>query len=82
MERGNALYISRLDGSERKLVAALQGTALYFPIWSLDSQWLIINIPNPDALDGRDDQVLLDLNSCRVFPLPHYTGEVHSWGKE
>jgi len=77
--QGNGLFISRLDGSERKLVMALDGMALYFPIWGSEGNWLIVSVPNPDAQDGKPVQALIELDSCQVIPLPDYGGEVHSW---
>ena len=77
--QGNGLYISRPDGSERKLVMALDGMALYFPIWGQDDNWLIVSIPNPEAQDGRPVQALIELDTCQVIPLPDYRGEVYSW---
>lgn len=77
----NGLYVSRLDGSERKLVAAMKGTALYFPVWSPDSGWLIVNVFDSEMGDGRARQVLIELDTCRVFLLPDYGGEIYSWGK-
>jgi hypothetical protein len=79
--QGNGLFISRLDGSGRSLVMALEGMALYFPIWSPDDNWLIVSVPNPEALDGRPDHALIELVTCRVVPLPGYGGEVYSWGR-
>lgn len=79
--QGNGLYVSRLDGSERKLVMALYGMALYFPVWGPDSNWLIVSIPNPEAQDGKPVQALIELASCRVIPLPDYGSEVYSWGR-
>lgn len=79
---GNGLYVSRLDGSQREQVAAIDGRALYFPIWSPDNRWLILGLPDPDdAVDGIA-QALLELDTCRLIPLPDLGGDVYSWGGE
>ena len=78
---GNGLYISRLDGSERRMVAALDGLALYFPVWSPDNRWLIVSLPDPDDAVDQTAQALIELESCRVIPLPDVGGEVYSWGR-
>jgi hypothetical protein len=75
----NGLYISRLDGSERRLVVALDGRALYFPIWSPDNRWLVVSVPDLDDLSAQV-QVLVELDTCQVIPLPDLGGEVFSWG--
>jgi hypothetical protein len=78
---GNGLYISHLDGSERRMVAALDGRALYFPIWSPDDRWLILSLPDPDDPVDQMAQTLVELASCRVIPLPDLGGDVYSWGR-
>lgn len=78
---GNGLYVSRLDGAERRLVAALQGRALYLPLWSPNAQWLILSLPDPaDPVDGMA-QVLLEWDTCTLIRLPALGGDVYSWGK-
>jgi hypothetical protein len=79
--QGNGLYVSGLDGSEPRLVAALEGLALYFPVWSPDSRWLILSLPDPnDPVDGMR-QTLVELDTCRLTRLPELGGDVYSWGR-
>jgi Tol biopolymer transport system component len=78
---GNGLYVSRLGDPGRRLVAALDGLALYFPIWSPDDQWLILSLPDPGDPVDLSAQVLLNLESCQSFRLPDLGGDVYSWGK-
>jgi Tol biopolymer transport system component len=78
---GNGLYISHLDASERRLVATLNGRALYFPVWSPDNRWLILSLPDPDDAADQMAQALVELETCRVIPLPDLGGEVYSWGR-
>ena len=78
---GNGLYISHLDASERRLVATLNGRALYFPVWSPDNRWLILSLPDPDDTADQMAQALVELETCRVIPLPELGGEVYSWGR-
>jgi hypothetical protein len=78
---GNGLYVSRLDGTERSLVAALEGRAIYLPVWSPDNRGLILSLPDPDdAVDGMA-QALLELDTCRLTRLPELGGDVYSWGR-
>jgi hypothetical protein len=79
--QGNGLYVSHLDGSERRLVVALDGRALYFPIWSPDNRWLIVSIPDLDDPSAPTVQALIELESCQVIPLPDLGGEIYSWGR-
>jgi hypothetical protein len=78
---GNGLYVSPLDSSKPRLVAALKGRALYFPIWSPDNRWLILGLPDPDDPIDEMRQALVELDTCRLIPLPDLGGEVYSWGR-
>ena len=71
-----AVFISRLDGSERKLVAMLDDTLAFHPIWSPDGQWLIVSVVEPYK---PSRPVLVNPFTCQVVPLPAYGGEVYSW---
>jgi len=78
---GNGLYVSRLDGSERRIVAAIDGRALYFPVWSPDGRWLILGLPDPSDAADQMAQALVSLDGCQIIPLPDVGGEVYSWGR-
>jgi hypothetical protein len=78
---GNGLYTSRLDGSERRLVAAIEGRALYFPVWSPDGRWLILSLPDPNDPVDQARQALMELDTCKIIPLPDVGGDVYSWGR-
>ncbi len=78
---GNGLYISRLDASGRRVVAALEGRALYFPIWSPDNRWLILSLPDPNDPIDQMRQALVELETCHVIPLRDLGGDVYSWGQ-
>lgn len=79
---GNGLYVSHLDGTEPRLVAALDGRALYFPIWSPDDRWLILGLPDPQDPVYQTAQALVDLESCALIRLPDLGGDPFSfsWG--
>jgi Tol biopolymer transport system component len=77
---GNGLYVSRLNVSERRLVAAINGRSLYFPIWSPDGRWLVLSLPDPDDSVDQMRQALVELETCQVIPLPDLGGDVYSWG--
>jgi hypothetical protein len=71
-----AVFISRLDGSERKLVAMLDDTLASHPIWSPSGQWLIVNVGIPYQ-PARP--VLVNPFTCQVAPLNNVKGEVDGW---
>jgi hypothetical protein len=70
------IFISRLDGSERKLVAEPQVSTAFASVWSPDGQWLIVNTRD---LKNRDRPVLVNPFTCQVFSLNHVNGAVEGW---
>jgi hypothetical protein len=77
-----SVFISRLDGSERKLVAMLDNTLAYHPVWSPDTlagaggQWLIVSVVEPYK---PASPVLVNPFTCQVVRLENIRGEVQSW---
>lgn len=78
---GNGLFVARIDGSDSRLVAEIDGRALYFPVWSPDGRWLILGLPDPDDPVDQMAQALVELDTCAVISLPDVGGEVYSWGR-
>jgi hypothetical protein len=73
-----AVFISRLDGSKRKLVAMLDNTLAYHPVWSPDGQWLIVNVMVPYK---PSRPVLVNPFTCQVISLAGLNGEIQTWVK-
>jgi hypothetical protein len=71
-----SVFISRLDGSERKLVAMLDNTLAYHPVWSPGGQWLIVSVVEPYK---PTSPVLVNPFTCQVVRLENIRGEVQSW---
>ena len=71
-----SVFISRLDGSERKLVAMLDNTLAYHPVWSQDGQWLIVSVVEPYK---PTSPVLVNPFTCQIVRLENIRGEVQSW---
>lgn len=71
-----AVFISRLDGSERKLVAMLDDTLVFHPVWSPDGQWLIVSVVMPYK---PTSPVLVNPFTCQSVRLENVRGEVQSW---
>jgi hypothetical protein len=70
------IFISRLDGSDRKLVAEPEVPTAFASVWGPDSQWLIINTMNPDGLEMP---VLVNPISCQVARPHNISGSVGGW---
>ncbi len=76
---GAGLYISRLDGSERRLLVQLDYWPVYLPVWSPDGKWLAFSVSNNDLPDGLVGAGLINVDTCQVVPLPAIQGEIHGW---
>jgi len=79
----NGVFVSRLDGSDRRLLAAGDVPTSYRMAWSPDSRWLLIN-----TLDYRQSDtipayrpVLIELSTCRAIALPDVGGDVEGWAR-
>jgi hypothetical protein len=70
------VFISRLDGSERTLVAMLENTFAFHPVWSPSGQWLIVSVVEPYK---PTRPVLVNPSTCRVVPLSGIEGTVQQW---
>lgn len=74
----SGIYVSRLDGSERKLVAEMGHWLVVNPIWSPDGKWLIVGIVDTDLAVPEEATALVNLQTCQIIPLP-ITGTFYSW---
>jgi hypothetical protein len=72
------LFISRVDGSEKRLLAQLDRWDISNPIWSPDGQWLLFAVINWDQTSLEEIPVVLNVETCQVFPLPFH-GLVFDW---
>jgi hypothetical protein len=70
------IFISRLDGSERRLVVEPQVTTAFTSVWGPDSQWLIVNTTKPDR---TQIPVLVNPFTCQSARLSNVNGMVEDW---
>ncbi len=79
------IYISRLDGSERKLVAEPQVPTAFASVWSPDSQWLMINTLDATdrAINGRDRNraILVNPFTCETYSPNQVDSMVEGWSR-
>jgi hypothetical protein len=75
------VFISRLDGSQRRLLVAGDVPTSYRMAWSPDGGWLLVN-----TLDYQQSgpipayrPVLIDPSSCAAIALPDIGGDVEGW---
>jgi hypothetical protein len=76
------LYLARLDGTQRQLVAQLGHWGLSNPIWSPDGDWLMVSFQDADLPDAATATALLDPMTCQVIPLDGIDGTVQGWAPQ
>jgi hypothetical protein len=76
------IFIARLDGSERRLVASPDVPTAFVSVWSLanptgaSDQWLIINTRDTE---GAQIPVLVNPFTCQAARLQNVNGMVEGW---
>ncbi len=72
------IFISRLDGSERKMVVEPQVSTAFNSFWGPDGQWLILNTQDTK---GENRAVLVNPFTCQVVSLNQVNGVVEGWSR-
>lgn len=76
------VYLSRMDGSDKRLLMQLDHWMAFGPVFSPDGKWLAINVMNTDLPDTPITPALIEWSSCKVIPLSGLKGsEMRGWGK-
>ena len=75
------LYVSQLDGSDRRLIAQLGHWGLSDPRWSPDGAWLIVGITNTDLPNSGVVTALINPATCEAVPLEGIEGHVQGWSR-
>lgn len=74
------IFISRLDGSERKMIAEPEVPTAFASVWSPDGQWLVITTPTNNGLDRLwNIPVLVNPFTCEVARLNNINGMIEGW---
>ncbi|MGB8980907.1 MAG: DUF4179 domain-containing protein [Anaerolineales bacterium] len=74
------LFVSDLDGSNRKLLADGNPYIVTIPYWSPDGNWVIASVHNSEANNEFNAKLaLIQPDTCQIIALPDLTGYVSSW---
>jgi Tol biopolymer transport system component len=74
------LFVSDLDGSNRKLLADGNPYIVTVPYWSPDGDWVIASVHNSEASNEfRSKLALIQPDTCQIIAVPDLTGYVSSW---
>lgn len=71
------IFISRLDGSDRKMVAEPKVSTAFASVWGPDSQWLIVNT---QTREQEAIPVLVNPFTCQATRL-NFDGMVEGWSQ-
>jgi Tol biopolymer transport system component len=72
------MFVSNLDGSNRKLLSNGDPYAVTVPVWSPDGNWIIASLLDPFQERGPV-LTLIQVDTCQIIPLPDLSGYVSSW---
>jgi hypothetical protein len=75
------IFISRLDGSEKKLLMQLEGWVTVASAWSADGKWLTINMIDINQFQPVTVPALVNVETCQIIPLVNLNGEIVEWVK-
>ncbi|PWH11994.1 MAG: hypothetical protein DDG60_15395 [Anaerolineae bacterium] len=76
------LYLKSLPEGEPRLLAQLEHWAIFNPVFSPDSRWLVFSVMNTDLPNTPVTPALVSLaewpGGCPFYPLP-FTGQARAW---
>jgi Tol biopolymer transport system component len=74
------LFVSNLDGSDRKLLADGNPYVVTIPAWSPDGNWVIASVHDPDTNKQPNSILtLIEVDTCQIIPVQNLSGYVTSW---
>jgi hypothetical protein len=74
------VFVSNLDGSNRKLLTDGDPYIVTVPVWSPDGNWIIASVHDPDTNKHPNPMLaLIQVDTCQIIPLPSLGGYVSSW---
>lgn len=74
------LFVSDLDGTNRKMLADGDPYVVTVPAWSPDGNWVIATVHDPNANSyPYSTLTLIHVDTCQIIPMPNLTGYVSSW---
>jgi WD40 repeat protein len=75
------IFISRLDGSDKRLLVQLDTWSVGRPRWSPDGNWLAFTLMDADQYSAPPTPALFNVATCQVVPLNGLNGEIEEWVK-
>ena len=74
------LFVSDLNGSNRRQLADGDPYIVTVPLWSPDGNWVMASVHDPDTTKKPDPMLaLIGVDTCQVIPLQNLGGYISSW---
>lgn len=74
------LFVSNLDGSNRRQLADGDPYIVTYPFWSPDGNWIVASVHDPDANKLPNPMLaLIQVDTCQLIPLSTLGGYVSAW---
>jgi WD40 repeat protein len=72
-------WIAALDGSGRKLIAALDSAMSTITAWSPDGKWVVVVVSEAQRDTNIETLLLVQPETCQVAALPGISGTITGW---
>lgn len=73
------IFISRSDGSEKRLLVQLDYWVADRPRWSPDGKWLAFEVIDMDRMTSPPVSALVNVETCQIVPLNMLNGTIEQW---
>jgi WD40-like Beta Propeller Repeat len=74
------LFVSDLNGSNRRQLADGDPYIVTVPFWSPDGNWVMASVHDPDTTKKPNPMLaLIGVDTCQVIPLQNLGGYIFSW---
>jgi Tol biopolymer transport system component len=73
------IFVSRLGGSEKRLLVQLDYWIADRPRWSPDGKWLSFEVIDTDQMTSPPVSALVNVETCQVVPLSMLNGTIEQW---
>ena len=73
------IFVSRLDGSEKKLFVQLDHWVADSPHWSPDGKWLAFEVIDTDQMTSPPHSALVNVETCQLVSLNLLNGTIEQW---
>lgn len=76
-----AIFVSDLNGSNKRMLTDPSPVIATIPIWSPDGNWLAVSAWDPNSDSYLSVLTLIQVDTCQIVPLTNLSGYVYTWNE-